>query len=177
MKNKIIITGLSNINKLELAKELIKLDDNLSICPMFTSDQNYSGIINENYKYYLPTNIINLSYKNNSIFFIKTENFISTGVTVDDYYNNDIIFCNIDEYNNISEKYFNEDNILTIWLDTKSHKDIININNEINDTKYLLDRLENKKYMYFIDKNIGDISKIIIEYITTNNENILNEYN
>lgn len=176
MNTKIIITGIKNINKLQLAKEIVKINDNLTICPKFISDPEYSGIISENYKYYLPTNIVNLSYKNNSIFFIKTENFISSGVTTDDFENNDIVFCDLNEYNNISDKYFNEYNILTIWLDTKYHKNI-NIIDDLNEIKYFENRLENNKYMYFLDEDIINTASIINEYLITNNEELLNSHN
>lgn len=173
---KIIIIGSENINKLNIAKELLKLNDNLSICPLFISDKNYSTKINENYIYYMPVDIVNLSYKNNSIFYIKTIDSISTGVTLDDYYNNNIIICNIDEFNIISEKYINNENILFIWVDSKIHNNI-NLTYEINEANYLMQRISNKKYMYFLDETPKFISNIINQYIKTNDNEILTNFN
>lgn len=159
---KIFIVCLSKDISLNIAKDILKEDDDLTIIPIFSTDQSFKDEINENYIYYLSSNIVNLSYKNNSLLYILTNNYISYGITLDDFYNNDIAFMNIEEYNNIPDVIFNKHNILTIWIDSKKHQ---SINNKVNiELKYFNERIKNVNYMYFMeyDTNIYDT---IIEYI------------
>ena len=74
---KIFIVGSDNIDKLSLADTLIEKNDDLSIGSHFTNDKEYKGSVNDNYIYYLSTQDIDLTYKNNFILFINTNNFIS----------------------------------------------------------------------------------------------------
>jgi hypothetical protein len=159
---KIFIVCLNKDISLKIAKDILKEDDDLSIIPIFSTDQSFKDEINENYIYYLNSSIVNLSYKNNSLLYILTNNYISYGITLDDFYNNDIAFMNIEEYNNIPDVIFNKHNILTIWIDSKKHQ---SINNKVNiELKYFNERIKNINYMYFMeyDTNIYDT---IIEYI------------
>lgn len=159
---KIFIVCLNKDISLKISKDILKEDDDLTIIPIFSTDQSFKDEINENYIYYLSSNIVNLSYKNNSLLYILTNNYISYGITLDDFYNNDIAFMNIEEYNNIPDVIFNKHNILTIWIDSKKHQ---SINNKINiELKYFNERIKNVDYMYFMedDTNIYDT---IIEYV------------
>lgn len=175
---KIIITGLEEINKLQLAKHLVSINDEFSIASSFSTDDKYNkDIINDKYIYYLNPLDVNLGFKNNSFLFVSTKNFISNGMIIDEYYNNNIIICNIENFNNISNKIFNStEDILVIWLDTKFHG---NIKKEIKETKYLIDRLNNLNYLYFLDEDLVDISNVIFKYINGDKEvqnELLNKY-
>ena len=154
---KIFIVCIDKEVSFEIAKNIIEQNDDLSIIPTFSTDTSFKNEINENYINYLDVNVVNLSYKNNALLYILTNNYISSGITLDDFYNNDIAFMNIKEYNNIPDIIFNKYNILTIWIDTKNHKFIDRIMNI--ELKYFNERLKNVDYMYFIndDKTIYDI--------------------
>lgn len=166
---KIIITGIDSINKIELAKSIISKDDELSICPVFTSNEEYDNKISDNYVYYLDPNIIDLSYKNNSFLYISTEDYISYGITIDDFYNNDIICLSTKNFNKIISTVFDKHDCLVIWVDSKFHKGI-NIKEELNEIKYLEETISKLKYLYFVDENFDTISDIILSYITGTEE-------
>ena len=166
---KIIITGIDSINKIELAKYIISKDDELSICPTFTSDDEYIGKISDNYIYYLNPNIIDLSYKNNSFIYISTENYISNGITIDDFYNNDIICLSTKNFNKIINDVFEKHDCLIVWVDSKFHEGI-NSKEELTEIKYLEEIISKQKYLYFIDEDFDIISDIILKYITGTEE-------
>lgn len=172
MKDKILIVGISEIDKLDIAKELIRRNDNLSIIPHFTTNPEMSSIENDNYIQYIKNNVINLAYKNNSLLYIITSGYISTGITADDYYNNDVAVMNVEEFNQIPDRYFNVNakyyNNIIIWVDTKTHKHISQ--NELTEIKYLQERLDNINYMYFLDSNIDTICSTILNYIDGDEE-------
>jgi len=163
---KIIITGNESIDKLNIAKRLQELDDNLSIVPHFTTENENLSQINERYTYFINHNIVNLSYKNNSLLYVITKNYISTGVTTDDFYNNDILSCNYNEYNNISNLIFDQYDILTILIDSSTNK----CKNDINEVKFVYERLQNNNYIYFLDENEDYIVNTIYAYITGDEE-------
>ena len=97
-------------------------------------------------------------------------------MTVDNFYNGDIINLELDNFNNIPNHYFQEDDII-IWLDSKKHPH--NIHKDLVETKYLVERLTelNLKYLYFLDEPIENILSVIKEYIYSDNkEAILEEW-
>ena len=166
MQDKIIIVGLSELNKLDIARELIRRNDNLSIAPHFTSNQEYKsqGDVNDNYIYYLDNATISLAFKNNSLLYVMTDGYISTGVTTDDYYNNDIVCIDIVDFNNIPDRYFSKkDQNLIIWVDSRTHKHINST--EMLEIRYLQERLDTLSYIYFLDDTIDNICTCILEYL------------
>ena len=86
---KILITGIEAIDKSIIAKRLVEIDDSLTIIPHFTSNVDMKDNISE-FEYFLDTHTIHLAYKNNSIMTVYTNNYTSNGITIDDFYNNDI---------------------------------------------------------------------------------------
>lgn len=158
---KILLVGLESIDKLSVAKSIIAQNDNLSIIPMFTTDESFNNI-NDNYKYYLNVTEANLAYKNNALFTICTENYISQGITFDDFYNHDISFLNIYDFNNIPDRFFYEFEILVVWLDSSYNKAT---KKEINEVKFLEERLKNFKYLYFLNEKSEDVANTIVEYL------------
>ena len=172
---KIIITGIDNDKIRTLANEIVNNDNTLTIAPTFTTNNDETS-----WRYLIDTNTANLSYKNNSVFFIYTANYISTGVLLEDYYNNNIFITSVEEFNNISDMFFRNDNTLIIWLDS-STLNYENMSNEYKyKLKYLNERLNVNKYMYFINEPIQMIAKTIIKYIYASDEEkilLLNENN
>lgn len=167
---KILITGIEEINKMNIAKKLEQNNDDLKICPIFTTDKKYKDIeLNEDNIYYMDPLTVNLSYKNNSIFYVVSTDEISRGVTMDDYYNGDIVCLSIEEFNTIPQKLLNDDNILIIWLDTKKRKMILS-ESYLHEVKYFQDAIEDMNYMYFLDDDENEIVDEILKYVNCNDE-------
>jgi hypothetical protein len=168
---KIFIVSIDKNVSLDISKKIVEKNDDLSIIPIFSTDTIYKDKINDFYIYYLNVNVVNLSYKNNSLLYVITDNYISHGITLDDFYNNDIAFMNIEEYNNISDVIFDKYNVLTIWIDFKQH---MFLDHKMNiELKYFNERIRNNDYMYFLD-NDTLIYDIINKYINANEEERLN---
>lgn len=168
---KIIITGAKHINKMDLAKIIISKDDDLSIGSTFSSKSELKDMLSENYVSFMNNDEINLCLKNNVLLYIMTDNNnVSTGVTLDSFYNNDIFVMNIEEFNSIPENTLSKHDIIVIWLDTKFKDVNVNIESDIAETKYLLERLDYTNYMYFLDEDYNDVSNTIIEYINADDE-------
>lgn len=167
MNQKIFIVCLDKDTALNIAKKIIYKDDNLTIAPMFITDKEYSNDANEKYETHLDVNTVNLSYKNNSLLFIKTVKYVSSGITIDDFYNNDICIMNISEYNLIPENIFKKHNIITIWVDTKNNKNLSN--NDIIEINYFINYINNIDYLYFLEDE-PNIEDIILEYIYADEE-------
>lgn len=167
MQYKIFIIGTHKNDKLKLAKKLIELDDNLSISPVFTNDKEYKDSVNDNYIYYLSSEEIDLAYKNNVLLYVSTNNYISTGITMDSLYSNDIFCMSIKDFNNISNVVFNSKNyeVLVIWLDNKITEMNSDVREDINESKYLFSTLEDLKYLYFLDEPEEEIATIILDFI------------
>ena len=173
MANKIFITGPHSIDKLKIAKLLVEKDDSLSICKKFTSDSSYKDITSEDYIYYLESQEIDLAYKNNVILFVNTENYISTGVSMDNYYNSDICVLSIKDFNNISNTVFQSklNDILVIWIDSPIKENNSETRVDINESKYLLERLNSGiKYLYFLSESDETIVDTIFEYLESDEE-------
>ena len=167
MNKKIFITGPNNIDKLSIAKLLVEKNDDLSIAERFTNNDEYINKENDEYIYYLSTQEIDLSYKNNAMLFVNTENYISIGITLDSYYNNDICIMSLCEFNNISDVIFKSElnDIIVIWLDSDV-KETLN-KQDLNESQFLEERLSldsNIKYMYFYNEDPEYIVNTILEY-------------
>ena len=168
---KIFIVGSDSIDKLSLADVLIEKNDDLSIGSHFTNDKEYKDSVNDNYIYYLSTQDIDLTYKNNFILFINTNNYISEGITLDTFYNNDIFIMSPQDFNNISGSIFKESyDILIVWLDTNYSKGNDKLNKDIIESRFLEQRLQDEKlnYVYFFNEENDFISDVILEYIDCN---------
>ena len=123
MKNKVFIIyhDISKVN--HLIDTLNNLDADINIGNKFTTDQYYQQTEQLPYSYYYINQLeINKALKNNSLLYIITNDYISTGITIDDFYNYDIFCMTYKEYNVISDIIFNKYHILTIWLDSADKK-------------------------------------------------------
>ena len=172
MQLKFFIVGSSNVDKLSLAKKLIERNDSLSIAETFTNNTEYKEGSNDNYVYYLESQEIDLAYKNNSLLYVSTDNYISYGMTMDSFYTNDIFCISIKDFNNISNVVFDSKlyDILVIWLDERITEMNKEIREDINESKYLILRLESLKYIYFFDEDNDTISDILLEYLNSDEE-------
>lgn len=184
---KIIIIGPNNINqyKADLANLIVSKNSDLSIMNTFITDETMSQHQNINscidYIYYIPYTKVQEAYKNSSILYCTIDelhNDITHGIMLDEYYNNDIMYLEFLDFNNISDSVFLENNInnsnhIIIWLDTKVNKNLNEFKNheDIRESKYVYQRMDkhNIPCLYFnIDnEHISDISNIILEYYNT----------
>lgn len=122
------------------------------------------------YTYYLNQNEVILSYKNNALLTCNTYNDNdSLGITIDDYYNNDIFYCDIDLFNNISESMLN--NVLVIWID-EPIKNNLSLLNKISN---FIINLDNLKYLYFNEKDLDKILDILNNYFNTDDIKLKNK--
>jgi hypothetical protein len=162
MNLKTFIVCLDKEKALNVAKDIVRINDELSIIPRFTTDTEYKDEVNENYIYYLDVNTVNLSYKNNALLYIKTNKYISSGITIDDFYNNDVCYLTVEEFNSIPEIIFKKYDILVVWVDTKNHKAISN--SDLIEINYFSTFITTINYLYFLENEIG-IHNTILEYI------------
>ena len=168
------ISSALSRDKLTIAKALVERDDDLSIGSRFTNDNHYKNIVDDEYIYYLSTQDIDLTYKNNFVLFVNTDKYISSGISMDAFYNNEIFCMSLCEFNNISDSIFNNqsNDIIVIWLDTKDTKANDNLQEDICETGYMMNRFEEAglKYLYFIDEDKEIIIDTIFEYLEADEE-------
>ena len=168
---KIIITGITKLDVDKLMNKIIHTDDSMNIIPKFTTNKDDESFYNK----YLDVMTVNLSFKNNSLIYISTINYISTGITTDDFLNNDVCFIDMKNFNNIPDKIFKDFDILVIWLDSK---EVTLSNSDKIESKFFQERIMNLKYMYFLDDNLHTINEQIFRYLKADEEekkNILEE--
>lgn len=162
---KIIIIGPKHTEKMKLAQMLISINDDLEVCPTYTTELEFRDKVTDDFFLYMSNEDLKLGYKNNSFIYVTSYNEYSKGMLHSDLYNKDIFVLDFIDFNNISEKMLNEfDNKLFIWLDTKTKKD----NEDLEESKFSFERSLNFPLLYFVDENIEDIAKIIIKYIDIN---------
>ena len=143
--------------------KLMEKNDDISFAEKFTSDENDTS------KIYMSPTDVKLCLKNNALLYIITRDFVSVGVTLDEFYNNHICLLHYDEYNEISDLIFNKHDILTIWIDSKV-KNGMDIKLQ-QDITCLEQRLETQKYEYFLNDDFEDIYNVIIEFLFNGNIN------
>lgn len=166
MTNKIFIIYHDNTILEELTNKLFESSNEINICDKFITDQNQVRNGRPYSYYYLPTLEINKAVKNNYVLYVMTNNNISTGITIDNFYNNNVFLLNYKEYNTIPDVIFNKhDNILTIWIDSKDNK----YKGIFNDVHFVENRLENVPNEYFLKNEIDEIIITILNYLSINN--------
>jgi len=166
MNMKIFLVSINKDSLFDIADNLYKLNEALSISPCFSTDVQYKDTLTYN-TYYLDAETIRIAYKNNSLLCVVTNNYISSGITIDDFYNNDIFIMNIKEYNTIPNKIFNNYDVVTIWIDTKNSSKISPM--DMIEVNFFIERLENLDYLYFLD-NEKLIEETIYKFINADEE-------
>lgn len=163
---KIIIIGPKHVNKIELAQSLVSINDDLEICPTYTTQLEYKNKITDEFFTYISNEEVKLGYKNNSFIYVTSYDEYSKGMLHSDLYNKDIFVLDFVDFNNMSEKMFNEfQNKLFIWLDTKRKNTDLE---DLEESKFSFKRSKNFPLLYFVDENIEDIVRIILRYIDVN---------
>lgn len=165
-KEKIIIIGSKNIDKIGIAKKIIDIDDSFNIVNTFVTDLNLKGKVTDNFEYYMDFEEVQLAFKNNAFMYVTSNEFFAKGVIVEDMYKDDIIVLNFEDFNNISNKIFDEIKPIIIWIDSKD-KNYTDYKNDVIESNYCFNKLESMHIsaLYFRDtENYDDIAKIIINY-------------
>ena len=163
---KIIIVGPKNTNKIELAQTLVSINDDLEVCPTYTTKLCFKDKITDKFFTYMSNEDVKLGYKNNSFVYVTSYNEYSKGILRSDLYNKDIFVFDFIDFNNISEKTLNEfTNKLFIWVDTKSKdKDI----EDLEESMFTYKRSLDYPLLYFVDEDVKDIAKIALKFIDLN---------
>jgi hypothetical protein len=168
-KEKVFILGSSVINKFDIAKDIIAINDNLNIANNFTTDIIFKDKITDTFEYYLSTEDVKLAFKNNALMFGTTVNDITSGVTISDMYNSDIIAMSYDDFNNISNKVFTEITPIICWIDS-NNKEYDRYKHDLIEASYCIKKIDDKKFttLYFnLDSEQPDkIANIINTYIS-----------
>ena len=73
----------------------------------------------------------------------------------------------INEYNLIAENIFKKYDIVTIWIDTKNHKNLTD--SDLIEINYFYEFISNIDYLYFLD-NESNIEDTIISYLKGDEE-------
>ena len=160
---KFLIIGENSIDKISLIKMLLKNKNLFKVAKIFVTNEDKI----DDFHYLISNEELNRCYKNNALLYVKTILNESYGVTLDSFYENNLIFMNTEDFNNISNKIFLSNNkLVIIWLDTKHH-DPLTIKKEIKESQYIMDKIssDNLDYLYFLDKDNLEIMDIICEYM------------
>lgn len=160
---KIFITGDKSIDKLEIAKKIVEKNDDFSIAPRFTNDVEHKDKIGDDYVYYMDSVDVDLSYKNNAFLYVKTDNYVTTGTTLDSFYNNDIFCVDIYEFNSIADYVIYSYDTLLIWVDTKKKRKMTD--EDTANAAHLEERASDISTLYFLDEDSDHIVDVILEYL------------
>jgi len=169
---RIYIISLNSTDTSDITEKLMELDDNLTLASKFTT--NESNNVNT---VTIDPQTLFLAYKNNSIFYTHASVEETFGVFIDDYYNSNLFEINIEDFNIISNNFFNEDDII-VWIDNTGNKSD-NIKNDINEINILWEKLNLFPYLYFYNEKLEVICEIILNYIYGSEEDkkeLLEEY-
>ena len=190
---KIFIVGDDAELCMELASEIQSLNDDYDISPRFITDTykeagvipQYEEFAQQQY-YTLSEEIVEQSFKNNAFISSLTKEYITEGITYDDFCQYSIFVVSFKEWNMLSNKLFKKNKILTIWVDNmrnnRPQKYDITFHEELN---YFQERIlkherqakENNKelnssarathypYLYFMNMNVREMANYTLKYV------------
>ena len=171
---KIIIVSISDLDIQDYVDDFSKNNSDLIIAKKFTTNKNEydEGI----YPMYLDLKTLILAYKNNSFLYVTSDNGISRGITIDEYWASNVVFMTIEEFNLISD-YILGDNIILCWIDKSKIYNYQKLN--LNEVKIFENRLNKLKYLYFLNTDPTEFTTIITKFLSVNDEEkniLLEEY-
>lgn len=155
---KFFLVGVEHYD--DIANKLSLLNDNLNICKKFSTN-NSDESLNNSYMY-LDTKEVFMAYKNNAILYMNNDSNFIDGVLIDDLYNSDILTLTISEFNAISNKIFNELDILIIFIDNAGNA--MNKEISLSDYNYFSERCEEKNMLYFLNESNEIIINTVLSY-------------
>lgn len=148
-------------------------DDLNRLCDLRIAERFNSGL-DEYSKLNLDFQEVVMAYKNNAIFSCITDtDNNTTGITMDEYYNSNVIYLSVAELMNVSDHKLT--NCLIVWIDSDkwscSSEDISIATN-------MEKIIHNCEYLYFLKNELDVAVKTICRYIDGDKEekqNILEE--
>jgi len=148
-------------------------DDLNRLCDLRIAERFNSGL-DEYSKLNLDFQEVVMAYKNNAIFSCITDtDNNTTGITMDEYYNSNVIYLSVAELMNVSDHKLT--NCLIVWIDSDkwscSSEDISIATN-------MEKIIHNCEYLYFLKNELDVAVKTICRYIDSDKEerqNILEE--
>lgn len=163
----LVDTNSTLISVRQVSDELNRLCD-LRIAERFNSGLDEYSNLN------LDFQEVVMAYKNNAIFSCITDiNNITTGITMDEYYNSNVIYLSVAELMNVPDHKLT--NCLIVWVDgdkwSCSSEDISIATN-------MEKIIHNCEYLYFLKNELDVAVKTICRYIDSDIEerqNILEE--
>ena len=143
------------------------------LCDLRIAERFNSGL-NENSNLNLDFQEVVMAYKNNAIFSCITNiDNLTTGITMDEYYNSNVIYLSVAELMNVPDHKLT--NCLIVWIDSDkwscSSEDITIATN-------MEKIIHNCEYLYFLKNELDVAVKTICRYIDSDIEerqNILEE--
>ena len=105
MEFKFLILTPNNYDIKTLLHTIETINDNIVISNKFINDITYKDIENNDRYYYLDNNTINTSIKNNVVIYATSNINVISGITIDDFYNSNILTMSFSEFNNISTNF------------------------------------------------------------------------
>ena len=160
---KIFIIGDKSIDKLDIGKRIVEKNDDFSIASKFTNDIEHKDKIGDDYVYYMDSVDVDLSYKNNAFLCVRTDTYITTGITLDSFYNNDIFCLDIYDFNSIADYIIYSYDTIVVWVDAKKHR---KMNDEdVAGVNHLVERTSKLNTLYFLDESPEKIADVVLEYL------------
>ena len=114
----IIVTPQKRDKDINKIIEYIELkNDNFIVAKKFITNEYYKDTENNEHLYYLENSTISTSVKNNSILYISSNEENIIGMTMDEFYNSNILGMSLADFNNISSNFLNsnKDNFIIVW--------------------------------------------------------------
>lgn len=148
-------------------------DDLNRLCDLRIAERFNSGL-DEYSKLSLDFQEVVMAYKNNAIFSCVTDTDNSTtGITMDEYYNSNVIYLSVAELMNVSDHKLT--NCLIVWIDSDKHSCS---SEDISIATNMEKIIHNCEYLYFLKNELDVAIKTICRYIDSDKEerqNILEE--
>lgn len=160
---KILIVGAEKTDKYAIARELQTVDDDMTLAPVFTTDLRMKHHITDDFIYYMPSEEVELSYKNDAFMWVCSDDNKSVGVTKTDMYNANIFVMSFANFNNISNPLLQEvldDGVICFVDSTSDNTDI-----DIKESAFACERIYASPYIYFLNDNVSAIVNTLLAYI------------
>lgn len=135
------------------------------LCDLRIAERFNSGL-DEHSKLNLDFQEVVMAYKNNAIFSCITDiDNLTTGITMDEYYNSNVIYLSVAELMNVPDHKLT--NCLIVWIDSDkwacSSEDISIATN-------MEKIIHNCEYLYFLKNELDIAVKTICRYIDSDKE-------
>lgn len=162
MEKIFIVSNNYNLDNAYLIANKLSQVFDLNIATTYISSRekiNSNCITTQKYYKELDNQVFYVAYKNNAMLYSLVNDDCNIGITMEDYYNNDIFCLTIGGLDNIAESRLT--NALIIWIDMPSpsisKSDICDINT-------MLEIVENTPYLYFYE-DVDTVVSIVCQYL------------